>query len=111
MPENNYSRDRLRITLEVLGEMKKQGRIGAIGASSHEPRFLAELIRKYDCFDSVMVRYNYHLQEARDVIFPLCKALGIGVVVMKPFSWPTTGYPSPTSAPTRRVPSSLLRLV
>lgn len=91
MPENSYSRDRLRITLEVLGEMKKQGKIGAIGASSHDPRFLAEIIRKYDCFDSVMVRYNYHLQEARDAIFPLCKVLDIGVVVMKPFSWPYYG--------------------
>jgi len=52
-----------------------------------------ELIRKYDCFDSVMIRYNYHLQEAREIIFPLCKALEIGVIVMKPFCWPYYGIP------------------
>lgn len=38
-----------------------------------------------------VVPYNYRLQEARDVLFPLCKALNIGVVVMKPFCWPHYG--------------------
>ncbi len=93
MPEDNYLPDRLKAFLEILEELKAQGRIGFIGASSHELPFLSELIRKYDCFDEVMVRYNYHLQEAKDVIFPLCKALNIGVVVMKPLSWPYYGIP------------------
>jgi len=84
-PENSYSREKFEATMEVLKEMKEEGKIGWIGSSSHDPRFLAELIRKYDCFDSVMIRYNYHLQEAREMLFPLCKALEIGVVVMKPF--------------------------
>jgi aryl-alcohol dehydrogenase-like predicted oxidoreductase len=48
---------------------------------------------RYDCFDSVMIPYNYHLWEARDALFPLCKALNIGVVVMKPFNWPYYGLP------------------
>jgi len=93
MPEDNYSPERLKATLEALGELKAQGRIGFIGTSSHELPFLAELIRKYDCFDEVMVMYNYHLQEAREILFPLCKALNIGVVVMKPLSWPYYGIP------------------
>lgn len=93
MPEDNYSRDKLETTLKVSEELKDQGKISWIGASSHELRFLAELMRKYDCFDSVMVRYNYHLQEARDIIFPLAKALEVGVVVMKPFAWPYYGIP------------------
>jgi len=91
MPENDYSRNKMEITLKVLEEMKDQGKIGSIGASNHESRFLAELIRKYDCFDSIMIRYNYHLREAKEILFPLCKALNIGVVVMKPFSWPYYG--------------------
>jgi aryl-alcohol dehydrogenase-like predicted oxidoreductase len=93
MPEIKYSRERLTGTLEILEELKDEGKIGSIAASSHEPRLLAEILRKFDCFDSVMVRYNYHLQEARDVIFPLCKALDVGVSVMKPFSWPYYGIP------------------
>jgi len=91
MPESNYSRERFEFVIDVLKEVKDQGKIGAIGAACHDVRFLAELIRKYDCFDSVMVPYNYHLQEARDALFPLCKALDVAVVVMKPFSWPYYG--------------------
>lgn len=93
MPEIEYSRERLTGTIEILDELKNEGKIGSISASSHEPRLLAEILRKFDCFDSVMVRYNYHLQEARDIIFPLCKALDVGVSVMKPFSWPYYGIP------------------
>jgi aryl-alcohol dehydrogenase-like predicted oxidoreductase len=38
-----------------------------------------------------MVPYNYRLQEGREALFPLCVALDVGVVVMKPFSWPYYG--------------------
>ncbi len=93
MPERDYSPQRLTVALEVLQELKEEGKIGFIGASSHQPRFLGEVMRKYDCFDSVMIRYNYHLQEARDVIFPLAKTLEVGVVVMKPLAWPYYGIP------------------
>lgn len=91
MPEDNHSPERLSATVETLRELREQGKIGAVGAASHEVRFLAELIRKYDCFDSVMIPYNYCEQEARDVLFPLCKALEVGVVAMKPFCWPYYG--------------------
>lgn len=93
LPEIDYSSERLLGLMNVLRELKQDGKIRAIAASSHKPRFLAELIRKHDCFDSVMVRYNYHLQEARDIIFPLCNVLEIGVVIMKPFAWPYYGIP------------------
>ncbi|MEM2094863.1 MAG: aldo/keto reductase, partial [Candidatus Bathyarchaeia archaeon] len=93
MPEVDYSRERLRTALDVLQEYRSEGRIGFVGASSHQLKFLAELMRKYDCFDCVMVRYNYHLQEAGETIFPLAKALDVGVVVMKPLSWPYYGIP------------------
>ncbi|MHA2393745.1 MAG: aldo/keto reductase [Promethearchaeota archaeon] len=92
-PEAGYSIERFTETIEVLRKLKEEGSIRWIATSSHKPRFLGELIRAYDCFDSVMIRYNYHLQEARDVIFPLCKAQEIGVVVMKPISWPYYGIP------------------
>jgi aryl-alcohol dehydrogenase-like predicted oxidoreductase len=93
MPEISFSRERFTETIEALRGLQEEGSIGWIAASSHKPRFLAELIRTYDCFDSVMVRYNYHLQEARDIVFPLCKVLEIGVVVMKPIAWPYYGIP------------------
>jgi aryl-alcohol dehydrogenase-like predicted oxidoreductase len=90
-PETDYSRERFEFLVDALREIKDQGKIQAIGASSHKLRFLAELIRKYDCFDSVMVPYNYQLQEGREVLFPVCAALDVGIVVMKPFSWPYYG--------------------
>lgn len=93
MPEISYSRERINTTIEALTELKEEGKIRWIAASSHKPRFLADLIRTNDCFDSVMVRYNYYMQEAREVIFPLCKALEIGVVIMKPIAWPYYGIP------------------
>ena len=93
MPERDYSLARLTAAVAAFEEMKAQGRIRFLGASSHTPRFLAELLRRYDCFDTVMVRYNYHLQDARDVLFPVCKALDVGVVVMKPITWPYYGIP------------------
>lgn len=92
-PEDGYSREKFNLIMGVFREAVKDGRVRWIGCSSHEPRFLAELLRKYDCFDVVMVRYNYHLQEARDALFSLCKAMEIGVVVMKPFCWPYYGVP------------------
>jgi aryl-alcohol dehydrogenase-like predicted oxidoreductase len=92
-PEDNYSREKFNVIMSVFREAREEGKIKWIGSSSHEPYFLAELIRKHDCFDTVMVRYNYYLQEARRSLFPLCKAMEIGVVVMKPFCWPYYGIP------------------
>jgi len=91
MPENDYSPHRFRTTWKVLAELKDQGKVGSIGASSHELGFLDKLIRTYDCFDSIMVRYNYYLQHAKETPFPLCKDLNIGLVIMKPFAWPYYG--------------------
>lgn len=88
-----YSRDRFEFVVNVLREIKDQGKIGSIGVADHFPRFIAEIIRRYDCFDSVMIPYNYHLQEAGEILFPLCKVLNIGVIAMKPFCWPYYGIP------------------
>ena len=92
-PESNFSHERLEAMLETFNLLKEDGKVRYLGASSHNLQFLAELMRRYNCFDVVMVRYNYHLQEARKVIFPVAKALRVGVVVMKPFSWPYYGIP------------------
>jgi len=85
-----YSRERFEFVLDVLKEARSQGKIRAIGAADHRMSFMAELIRMFDCFDSVMVPYNYFSRET-EALFPLCKVLNIGVVVMKPFCWPYYG--------------------
>lgn len=92
-PERDYSRDKMSTTIEAFKELKEKGKISFLGASSHKPGFLAELMRLYDCFDTVMVPYNYCQREAEDIIFPLAKALEVGVIVIKPFAWPYYGIP------------------
>lgn len=106
MPEDNYSPTRLESTINALDKIKHQGKIRSIGASSHNSKFLADLIRKYDCFDSVMVPYNYCNQETRQHIFPLCEESRVGIVSMKPFSWPYYGIPFSNFLPDELIKSS-----
>ncbi|MBS7609096.1 aldo/keto reductase [Candidatus Bathyarchaeota archaeon] len=93
LSEDNYSQEFLCYMIDLLKELKSQEKIRSIGASSHDPCFLGEIMRNYDCFDSVMVRYNYYLKDAKNELFPLCKKLNVGVIVMKPISWPYYGIP------------------
>lgn len=93
VPEFNCSEDKITAFLRVLETMKEEDRVRAIGASSHEPRFLASLIEEFDQFESVMIPYNYFFQEAREALFPVCDDRDIGVVVMKPLVWPYYGVP------------------
>jgi len=93
IPSAGYSRERFEFVIDVLKDIKKQGKIRAIGVADHQTGFVAELMRKFDCFDSVMVPYNFHRNDAKQTLFPLCKALEVGVVVMKPFCWPYYGIP------------------
>ncbi len=88
-----YVRTQFEVVIEVFQEAQQQGRIRFLGAADHHPPFLAELLRKYDCFDSVMIPYNYQCQTATHTLFPVCRALDVGVVIMKPFCWPYYGIP------------------
>jgi aryl-alcohol dehydrogenase-like predicted oxidoreductase len=90
---SGYSRERFEFVIDIMKEIKGQEKIRAIGVADHQPGFVAELMRKFDCFDSVMIPYNYDRQEAKQTFFPLCKSLDVGVVVMKPFCWPFYGIP------------------
>jgi len=93
MPEDGYSREKFEAFIEALRWLRDEGKIGAIGTTCHQPRFLAELIREHDCFDVVTVPYNYHLRDTREVLFPLCQEREIAFVAMKPFCWPYYGVP------------------
>ena len=93
MPEDGYSREKFEAFIEALRWLRDEGKIGAIGTTCHQPRFLAELIREHDCFDVVTVPYNYHLKDTKEVLFPLCKEREIAFVAMKPFCWPYYGVP------------------
>jgi aryl-alcohol dehydrogenase-like predicted oxidoreductase len=90
-PENSFTEDRFETIIDTLVEGKERGEIKGIGATSHNPRFLAKLMEEYDCFDAITIPYNYHLRENGGILFPICESLNVGVIAMKPFSWPYYG--------------------
>ena len=89
--------------IEFLQKKKAQGRLGGIFCTTHgNPEFVAKLVRS-GAFDAVMLAYNelgFHLlsyspppgRHFEDVprnkseIFPLCKELDVGVMIMKPLA-------------------------
>jgi aryl-alcohol dehydrogenase-like predicted oxidoreductase len=91
--QDGYVRHQFEAVIEVFREARQQGRIGFLSAADHAPRFLAELVRKYDCFDAVMIPYNFHRPTAAQTLFPVCRAQDVGIIVMKPFCWPYYGIP------------------
>lgn len=91
--QDGYVRRQFEAVIACLQDAQQQGHIRFLGAADHSPRFLAELVRKYDCFDAVMIPYNFHRPTAARTLFPVCRALDVGVIVMKPFCWPYYGIP------------------
>ena len=89
--------------VEFLRKKKDQGRLGGIFCTTHgNPEYIAKLVRS-GAFDAVMVAYNelgFHLlsysppagrhfeslPRNKLEVFPLCKELDVGVMVMKPLA-------------------------
>jgi glutamate-1-semialdehyde aminotransferase/predicted aldo/keto reductase-like oxidoreductase len=89
--------------VEFLQKKKAQGRIGGTFCTTHgNPEYIAKLVRS-GAFDAIMVAYNelgFHLlsynpppgrhfenlPRNKTEIFPLCKELDVGVMVMKPLA-------------------------
>jgi glutamate-1-semialdehyde aminotransferase/predicted aldo/keto reductase-like oxidoreductase len=89
--------------VEFLQKKKSQGRLGATFCTTHgNPDYIARLVRS-GAFDAIMVAYNelgfhllsYHPPAGRHFesvprnrldLFPLCRELDVGVLVMKPLA-------------------------
>src|SRR5262245_51915900 len=89
--------------VEFLLKKKEQGRLGGIFCTTHgSPEYIAKLV-KSGVFDAVMVAYNelgFHLlsysppagrhfeslPRNKLEVFPLCRELDVGVMVMKPLA-------------------------
>jgi aryl-alcohol dehydrogenase-like predicted oxidoreductase len=72
--------------LEELDQLKREGKIRAIGISinDHEP-VAALAIVKQGVIDVMQVIYNIFDQTPNQNLFPLCQELGTGVIVRCPF--------------------------
>jgi aryl-alcohol dehydrogenase-like predicted oxidoreductase len=73
--------------LPVLERLRDEGRIGAIGATHYSPGAFGELRRVMDTgrIAAIQIPYNPLERDVERDILPRAAALGLGVVVMRPF--------------------------
>lgn len=73
--------------LPVLEQMRGEGRTGAIGATHYSPSAFGELRRVMDTgrITAIQIPYNPLERDVERDILPRAAALGLGVVVMRPF--------------------------
>jgi predicted aldo/keto reductase-like oxidoreductase len=74
-----------RGAVEALEEAKREGKIGAIGITGHNPLVLAKAIST-GRFDTVLFFLNMAIPYAIEELIPLAKEGGIGTMVMQPLA-------------------------
>lgn len=70
-------------TMEVLNELKAQGKIKAIGAANVSPSQVEEYI-KYGSLDIVQAKYSVLDRAVEDELLPVCKSHGISLQAYSP---------------------------
>jgi diketogulonate reductase-like aldo/keto reductase len=76
-----------REQLDLIEELRDQGRVTVAGATHYSPSAFDELaaVMRTGRVQSVQVPYNPHERAVERKILPLAEELGIGVLVMRPF--------------------------
>ncbi len=69
--------------LDVARRARDAGRIGHIGATSHNLDVAMELV-KSEWFDTLMFPFNFITREPADALLPLCRQHDVGFIAMKP---------------------------
>jgi predicted aldo/keto reductase-like oxidoreductase len=68
---------------EALAQAKAEGKVGAIGFSSHNPDVAVKAIRTGK-FTTVQFPFNFIEEDPQEKVFPVARELGMGVIAMKP---------------------------
>lgn len=69
--------------LEGLKRAQDAGKVGHIGITGHRPDVLTEALKSGE-FATVQVPYNFIETEPEKELFPLARALDVGIIIMKP---------------------------
>jgi aryl-alcohol dehydrogenase-like predicted oxidoreductase len=73
--------------LDMLEQLKIEGRVGAIGATHYSETAFGQLrsVMESGRIDAIQVPYNPTQRRVEQEILPLAAELGLGVIVMRPF--------------------------
>lgn len=80
----NWDKIQREGVLDYIQELKASGRVRHLGISTHDCTIGEEIIRT-GLFEVAMLAYNPTNREVEDTLFPLCKELDMGVIIMKPY--------------------------
>ncbi|MGE5838434.1 MAG: aldo/keto reductase, partial [Deltaproteobacteria bacterium] len=68
---------------EVLEQAKAQGKVRAIGLSSHNPEIAVQAIRTGK-FSTLQFPFNFIEDDPQEKVFPAAREQGVGLIAMKP---------------------------
>jgi predicted aldo/keto reductase-like oxidoreductase len=70
--------------LEALCEARDQGKIRHLGITSHDPKLMLGIVTE-GIFETLLIPYNFLATLSGEDLLPLCRKLGVGTIIMKPF--------------------------
>jgi predicted aldo/keto reductase-like oxidoreductase len=68
---------------EILAKAKAEGKVGAIGFSSHNPDIAGKAIRTGK-FTTLQFPFNFIENDPEEKVFPAARQRGMGIIAMKP---------------------------
>lgn len=68
---------------EILAKAKAEGKVGAIGFSSHNPDIAGKAIRTGK-FTTLQFPFNFIENDPEEKVFPVARQRGMGIIAMKP---------------------------